>query len=81
MLFYVIRAIETGRPIARAANTGVSALIHATGKIEQATDIFSEEVVYVDIPRLSGRTLYTFLPQDLFAWLVLLVIVLMSVHL
>lgn len=34
-----VRAIETGRPVARAANTGISAFIDPLGRVTQATPI------------------------------------------
>ena len=34
-----IRAVETGRPVARAANTGISAFIDPVGRIQQATEV------------------------------------------
>ena len=33
------RAVETGRPVARAANTGVSAFIDPVGRVFDATDV------------------------------------------
>ncbi len=33
------RAVETGRPVARAANTGVSAFIDPVGRVSDATDV------------------------------------------
>ena len=33
------RAVETGRPVARAANTGISAFIDPVGRIREATEV------------------------------------------
>jgi apolipoprotein N-acyltransferase len=40
-----LRAIENRVPIARAANTGISALIDPSGQIKAASDLFTGEVV------------------------------------
>lgn len=70
LAFYPIRAIETGRAIARAANTGVSALIHPTGAITDRTEIYTERMQLIDLPLMSHSTLYVRLPQDLFCWII-----------
>jgi apolipoprotein N-acyltransferase len=55
-----LRSAETGAPMLRAANTGVSAVIDARGVVLLETPIFEKLFVTVDIP--PGRkspTLYT----------------------
>ncbi len=69
-----MRSIETGRPMARAANTGISAFIDPAGQITQATQlgivqsnaasVTSAELAppewrIDDVPLISERTLYT----------------------
>jgi apolipoprotein N-acyltransferase len=69
-----MRSIETGRPVARAANTGISAFIDPIGQITQATQlgIVQSDAASVtsaelsppewridDLPLVSDRTLYT----------------------
>jgi apolipoprotein N-acyltransferase len=69
-----MRSIETGRPVARAANTGISAFIDPIGQITQATQlgvvqsnaasITSAELAppewrIDDLPLIPERTLYT----------------------
>jgi len=54
----VVRAVETGRPVLRAANTGISGLISASGRILHATGLFETTVFTVSVqPRLQP-TLY-----------------------
>lgn len=68
-----MRAVETGRPVARAANTGISAFIDPLGRISQPTPIglveSDEDVVDAsrhvpaewrvqELPLLSGSTPY-----------------------
>ncbi|HTS80658.1 MAG TPA: apolipoprotein N-acyltransferase [Myxococcaceae bacterium] len=67
------RAVETGRPVARAANTGVSAFIDPVGRISDATDVgivpsdrlavsaaelTGPEWRMAELPLLEGRTPY-----------------------
>ena len=71
-----MRAVETGRPVARAANTGVSAFIDPLGRIHEATPlgIVKSDLNAVDarlkvppewrvagVPLVSGRTPYVVL--------------------
>jgi apolipoprotein N-acyltransferase len=52
------RAVENRRYLLRAANSGVSAVIAPTGRIERRTDLFAREVCLGRFAFLSGRTLY-----------------------
>jgi apolipoprotein N-acyltransferase len=71
-----MRAVETGRPVARAANTGISGFIDPLGRIHEATPlgIIKSDLNVVDsklkhppewriapVPLLSGRTPYVVL--------------------
>lgn len=53
-----MRAIEQGRYLARAANTGISGLVDPYGRAVVATRVFEEAVVTVDARFLQSRTLY-----------------------
>jgi apolipoprotein N-acyltransferase len=73
----VFRAVENRRPLVRAANTGISALIGPQGRILARSGLFNEEVlrVRVDVPEPS-LTFYSRF-GDLFA-LCLLIVTLVS---
>ncbi len=71
-----MRAVENRVPVIRATNTGVSALIDASGRIRRRTELF-EEAVFVDTVQLAaGRSLYV-LVGDLFVYACIVVLVLL----
>lgn len=53
------RAVENRRFIARAANTGISALIEATGEIKHSSALFTEALIIGKIRILTIPTFYT----------------------
>jgi apolipoprotein N-acyltransferase len=55
----VFRAIENRRFIARAANTGISAFIDATGDIKYPSRLFTESLITGKIGLLTIPTFYT----------------------
>jgi len=57
--FNVIRAIENRVSVARAANTGFSALIDPAGRVISSTDLFKKEVLIVRAPLNNQKTFYT----------------------
>jgi len=66
-----LRAVENRVPIVRAANTGISGTIEATGKLRNETKLFVEDVLITQIsPATSGKTFYS-LNGDIFSWLCL----------
>ena len=66
-----LRAVENRAPVVRAANTGITGLIDASGKIRQATELFVQDVVVGEIhPRTGPPTIYA-QAGDLFAWICL----------
>jgi apolipoprotein N-acyltransferase len=63
-----MRAIEEGRYLARAANTGISGFVDPYGRILAKTALFETAVVVRDIRFLTDRTIYSRI-GDLVAWL------------
>lgn len=65
----VLRAVENGRPVLRAANTGFSAYIDAFGNVKQKSHLFTQEILTAGVP-LSVTDRVTFYTQwgDWFAW-------------
>jgi len=64
-----MRAAENGRWVVRAANTGISAIIDARGRVHESSPLFEEAVVVAEVP-VSTRetpTLYARI-GDVFAW-------------
>ena len=53
-----MRAIEQGRYLARAANTGISGVIDPYGRAVAKTRVFEEDVVVAEVRFLQARTLY-----------------------
>ena len=65
-----LRSAETGTWTARAANTGVSALIDARGTVREQTPIFEEAVLVGDVPLRDASGPATFYARhgDVFAF-------------
>lgn len=53
-----MRAIEQGRYLARAANTGISGVIDPYGRVVAKTRVFDQDVVVAQVRFLQARTLY-----------------------
>ena len=53
------RAIETGRYLLRATNTGISAVISPDGSIVNKSAQFQEDIVRAKIQPYSGQTPYS----------------------
>ena len=66
----VLRAVENGRPLCRAANTGFSADSDAFGHVQTKSGLFTQEFLTAQVP-LSVRNGTTLYGQwgDWFAWL------------
>ena len=70
-----MRAIEQGRYLARAANTGISGIIDPYGRVLVRTNLFETEAVVGEARFVQARTLYSRI-GDLVAFLSMAVIVL-----
>ena len=55
----VFRAVENGRPLARAAASGLTCLVDIHGRITARAPFYREGSIVVDLPLASRRTLYT----------------------
>lgn len=67
-----VRAIETGRDIVRAANSGFSALIAFDGGVRARTSLSKREVFHATVQPRKGRTPYTVWGDAMAFWLGLL---------
>ncbi len=66
-----IRAVETRIPLVRSANTGITAIVHTTGRVECQTPIFKRKVVIGKVVAKNRLTFYTRF-GDIFAQIVTL---------
>jgi apolipoprotein N-acyltransferase len=62
-----MRAIEEGRYLVRAANTGISGIVDPYGRVLERTDIFQQAVLVGEARFLTGTTVYARY-GDLFAY-------------
>jgi apolipoprotein N-acyltransferase len=69
-----MRAIENGRYLARAANTGVSGFVDPYGRVVEKSALFEQALLVQDIRFLSAQTPYSRF-GDLVAWVSLAVTV------
>jgi apolipoprotein N-acyltransferase len=63
-----MRAIEQGRYLARAANTGISGIVDPYGRVIQRSAIFERVVIVDDVRTLQSTTIYGRI-GDLFAYI------------
>lgn len=69
-----MRALEAGRPMLRAANTGISAIIDSEGRVRERTDQFTVATIESTVQPRAGLTPYMRL-RDRPLWLVAFVLV------
>jgi apolipoprotein N-acyltransferase len=63
----VFRAVENRRWLVKAANTGVSAVVDATGRVISKTGIFEQGMIVSQVRLSNGETIYGKY-GDFFAW-------------
>jgi len=63
-----LRAVEEGRYLARAANTGISGFVDPYGRVLQTSQMFQSAVMAEDVRFLTGRTIYSRI-GDVAGWL------------
>ncbi|MBW8713460.1 MAG: hypothetical protein JF632_05175 [Acidobacteria bacterium] len=63
-----MRAIEEGRYLARAANTGISGFVDPYGRVLSKTPLFEQRTLVQDVRFITDRTIYSRI-GDLVAWL------------
>jgi apolipoprotein N-acyltransferase len=61
------RAVENGKYLVRAANTGISAVVDPRGRVVERTALFEPGVLVREVPFLAGTTFYA-RHGDVFAW-------------
>ncbi|MBL4805329.1 MAG: apolipoprotein N-acyltransferase [Alphaproteobacteria bacterium] len=52
----VYRAVETGIPVIRSANTGISAIIDPYGRKNQSQSVFTKETINAKMPKIRGQS-------------------------
>ena len=67
MAMAVFRAVENGKSLVRAANTGITAMVDARGRVRQKTALFDRTALVGDVAIVPGRTPYA-RHGDVFAW-------------
>ncbi len=75
-----MRAIEQGLPLVRAANTGISAVIDAKGRVLDALPLLTRGVIDSRLPERLPMTIYAGYGDGIFAVFSILSFVLLSKH-
>ena len=61
LLANIFRAVENGRPVVRAANTGISAVIDETGQLLFESKLMESGVFIVEVPIPKNSTFFSML--------------------
>jgi apolipoprotein N-acyltransferase len=61
------RAVENGKYLVRAANTGITAVVDPRGRVLGRTELFERRALVREVPIVSERTFYA-RRGDVFAW-------------
>jgi apolipoprotein N-acyltransferase len=67
MAMAAFRAVENGKYLVRAANTGITAVVDPRGRVVASTALFDRTVLVREVGLLAGRTFYSRY-GDVFAW-------------
>jgi len=73
-----MRAIEQGRYLARAANTGISGIVDPYGRVVVRSGIFEQAGLVGEARFLTGRTIYSLI-GDAIAWVAIALTVLAAI--
>jgi apolipoprotein N-acyltransferase len=63
----VFRAVENGKYLVRAANTGITAVVDPRGRVLERTELFERRAIVREVPIVPGLTFYA-RRGDVFAW-------------
>ncbi len=63
----IFRAVENGKYLVRAANTGISAVVDPRGRVLERTELFERRAIVREVPIVPGITFYA-RHGDVFAW-------------
>lgn len=55
----VMRTVENGVPMIRAANNGISMIVDPYGRVLASSQLLEKTIVAGDVPRATGPTIYT----------------------
>ena len=75
-----MRAIETGLPVARSANTGISAVISANGKIVDSLPLETEGSMELGLPKAFQPTIYYNWGNSIFFIMIFSLLLLHLIH-
>jgi apolipoprotein N-acyltransferase len=73
------RAVENGKYLVRAANTGITAVVDPRGRVLESTPLFEPALIVRDVPSVPGKTFYA-QNGDVFAWGCLLVTLVLTLQ-